>query len=870
MIKRLIFFTSAIISFALFAAKDDTAVANRKWVREFIAGNAAQIMNDDEIHADGTNTWIYEKKVIDGVITNVRQDLTVKLIEEYGNKPGAIILSSTNPKLKGGNLGCIDYFHTIPEIPSETRPTLVNTSSRHTYTAKDGETIDAGYAFFALALTRTKTDPQGEYKTYSVAYTHQAMRYRREVTSDEITSAKDILSVTDKIEYTSISGEVERQEVYLYKIKGAFLSDFSFNAATAPHSNEGTSVWMEDAEKIPRRYLSFAAKKDVVSFKSTPSILDLFFPRAFAADVTQTYLSGLELLSDPVIDTYIDSFAFASGDITKDTHVADPKISPSPDEWQDPMRWFRSYPNDPFPLKVLVKYDDPDLGTYTREKRINNLKTLQNLNGVEIIKPYPFPSFREKDIHKYCDRGDHIWGADCKCTICGSQREHNYTFDHVGEGECARCSNHLSEYEEDKDGIPYPTGEKEEVCDRNCDKREEEYHRGWYDVDHLENKELYCDCECGYFHKVENKKHLVNYEDSEESPFEWQDKGDGIHHFTLIDCERGCGAVIELKAEHTIDIEQELPDDRERSSRPVEGIEYAHSHLIDAACKDCPFIGEVKERHHFDHQLCYCETCEMTIHDYEPVPCGPLENYICSRCGAENKEKEPVHQYGYILTEEDEEYEKVSTHHRCLCGEGELEAHKFKNGECTVCGYGETKKGIRCASKKAGPKKGPTNGAANDPALHTGDRSKTGGFYCTTVTDTDGTSAGACEDCGGSFFYDFPEAINYLDSPGAWSMRIWGGVDDFSWKSRDARFSKTLETVSSLEGIITKYRESIGATVEININWNPQTLTTVTIENFSFLPSPNVSIYGETWNNTATYTGTVVKDPDWGMVIEWK
>ncbi len=745
MIKRLIFFASAFLSFALFAAKDDTAVANRKWVREFIAGNAAQIMNDDEIHADGTNAWIYEKKVIDGVITNVRQDLTVKLIEEYGNKPGAIILSSTNPKLKGGNLGCIDYFHTIPEIPSETRPTLVNTSSRHTYTAKDGETIDAGYAFFALALTQTKTDPQGEYKTYSVAYTHQAMRYRREVTSDEITSAKDILSVTDKIEYTSISGEVERQEVYLYKIKGAFLSDFSFNAATAPHSNEGTSVWMPDAEKIPRRYLSFAAKKDVVLFKNTPSILDLFFPRAFAADITQTYISGLELLPYPVIDTYIDSFAFASSDITKDTHIADPKISPSPTEWQDPMRWFQSYPNDPFPLKVLVQFDDPDFGTYTREKRINNLKTLQNLNGVEIVRPYPFPSFREKDIHKYCDRGDHIWGADCKCIICKVQREHNYTFDFVGEGECARCSNHLSEYEDDKDGVPYPTGEKKEVCNKHCDLDDETFHRGWHDVDFPDVDDLYCDCDCEFFHNKKTMKHQFPSEESLDSDNTvWLDTNDGLHHYADLRCERDCGGSKKVLRDHKTDESTPLPDGVEQVYQYVN----EHSHKKYAACSasGCTFVGWIEEPHDIDEETCWCDKCKSYCHQYEGLQCGLMVNFYCSRCGQSKGADKDEHMYGYALTEEDEDFEKADTHHRCFCGEGELEKHIFENGKCVVCGYGEkTPPTHRCRYKSY------KNNLSNTDENHT--ESSPGIF----PDDPDNSTGKSCTSCNRNITEDIPE-----------------------------------------------------------------------------------------------------------------
>lgn len=864
MIKKLIFLTSAFLAFPLFAANDDTAVANRKWVREFIAGNAEQIMNDDEIHADGTNAWIYEKKVIDGVITNVRQDITVKLIEEYGDKSGAIILSSTNLKLKGGSFaGHVNHFS------PDSSNALINTSSRHTYTAKDGVTIDAGYVFYCKPLTISKTDPQGEYKTYSVALDIKESRYSREVTSDEITSAKDIISVTDKIEYLSISGEVERREVYSYKIKGALLSDFDFKTVAAPYTNAATSVWMPDAEKIPRRYLSFATKKNIAFFKSTPSILDLFFPRAFAADAAQTYLSGLELLPYPVIDTWIDSFELASSDITKDTHIAEPEISPSPTEWHDPMRWFKSYPNDPFPLKVLVQYDDPDLGTYTREKRINNLKTLLNLNGVVIVKPYPFPSFREKDIHKYCDRGDHIWGADCKCIICDVQREHNYTFDFVGEGKCARCSNHFSEYEDDKDGVPYPTGEKEEVCDKHCDLDDEAFHRGWHDVDFPEVDDLYCDCECEFYHKTKIMKHKFPSEESLDNPETvWRDAEDGLHHYADLRCERDCGGSKKVLRDHTPDEAVPLPDDVNQ----VYVYHNEHSHLKHAACSanGCAFVGWIEEPHDIDEETCWCDKCESYCHLYEGVQCGLMVNSYCIRCGQSKGGDNGGHMYGYPLTEEDEDYDMADTHHKCFCGKGELEKHTFENGKCIVCGDGE-KTGVKCASKKKGPKAtdGSSVDAPNDASSHIGDRSNTGGFYC--ISDPSGSGADGCPDCGGNFFYDYPDAKFFVDLPGAWSMRITGVPDaELFWNGKDAKLSKTLLSVNSMAGIIQNYRENIGATIEINIYWEPSSFTTVKIENFAFLTSSSFVVYGETWNKTATYTGTIIDDPDWGVVIEWK
>lgn len=834
---------------ALFAATDDTAVANRKWVREALrkfAVDSQTVKEDDSLHIVGRRCYVNVLQERDGIITNVPYYFTPSVETTYGDKAGAIVISSDNPAVPRGTL-----------LAKSGEARYVNTTKKVTR-SYNGRTADLGHLLDLTINIEPKLNTSTPFTNmFFTAEKIEAGWASRKITSEKA-HASSWIKVTDTI---TVNG---KSEVYHYYIEGLFIFEDEHKTLCGSLTTSHTiDAWLlRSGRKSARDSLVFIQDAQASS-KRPFSLLSLFVSTAYAEELK--IISPVPLLSYPLVDL-VDTFLYASEGVTKETHWPLPdKYVPSREQWYDKNRWFQDYPDHlPFVIKLEITLESGHV--ITKSTRINSIEQLEALGVVIIKRDWCGVEFVEKA--KMCQYG-HVYGKNCECIVCGAKREHIFGFSNVSGNQCARCENHFDDWDENVWGEIKPNGKKlDTICGAKTEYRAIELHRGWQATPHESDDEYYCDCECGYYHEKEPLKHIVTVEEGEE--LDWKDKEDGIHHFVMRPCDRECGGEVEITGKHTLDIEQELPEDKERSSRPVEGDEYAHSHLIDAACKDCPFIGEVKEPHRFDNTSCYCETCEMTIHDYEPVPCGPFENYICSRCGAENKEEEPAHQYGYILTEEDEEFEKVGTHHKCLCGEGELEAHKFKNGECTVCGYGETKKGIRCASKKAGPKKGPTNGAANDSALHTGDRSNTGGFYCTTVTDTDGTSAGACEDCGGGFFYDFPEAKNYLDSPGAWNMKIRGGVDDSSWKAKDARFSRTLETVSSLEGIIATYRKNIGATVEITINWNPKTPTTVTIVNFSFLPSPAVAVYGETWNNTATYTGTVVNDPDWGMVIEWK
>ena len=832
---------------ALCAATDDTAVANRKWVREALRKFAVEsqtVKEDDTLHIEGGRCYVNVLEERDGIVTNVPYYFTTSVETTYGDKAGAIVISSDNPAVPRGTL-----------LGKSGEARYVNTTKKVTRSL-NGRTADLGYLLDLTINIEPKLNTSTPFTNmFFTAETIDAGWASRKITSEKSHSGSWI-KVTDTI---TVNGN---SEVYHYYIDGLFIFEDEHKTLCGSLSTAHTiDAWiMRSGHKSTRDNLVFI--QDALSSCKRPfSLLSLFVPTAYAGE-QKRIISPVPLLPYPLVDL-VDTFNYAPDGVTKETHWPLPKeYVPSREQWYDKDRWFQDYP-DHLPFVVTVEITLDSGRVITKPTRINSIKQLESLGVVIIKRDWPGVKFVKKA--EMCEYG-HIYGKNCECIVCGTKREHDFGFANVGENQCARCENQYDDWEENIWGELRPNGKKlDTICGAKTEDGLIELHRGWYATPHESDTTYYCDCECGYYHEKEPLRHLVTIEEGEK--LDWQDKGDGIHHFVMRPCERGCGGEVEIKGEHFLDIDKELPDNRERLSRPVEGEQYAFAHLIDAACEDCTFVGEIQEHHRFDKTSCYCETCRMTIHDYEPVPCGPFENYICTRCGVENTEEDPVHQYGYILTAEDEEYGKVSTHHRCFCGKGELDPHRFKNGECTVCGYGEKKKGVSCASKKLGPKKGPANGAANDSSLHTGDRSATGGFYCTT--ETDGTGAGACEDCGGSFFNDYPEAIKYVDAPGAWSMRIRGGVDDFSWKASDARFSKTLETVSSLEGIISTYRKNIGATVEINIKWNPKTLTTVKIENFSFLPSPAVSVYGETWNNSATYSGTVVNHPDLGMVIEW-
>jgi hypothetical protein len=321
------------------------------------------------------------------------------------------------------------------------------------------------------------------------------------------------------------------------------------------------------------------------------------------------------------------------------------------------------------------------------------------------------------------------------------QREHNYTFDFVGEGKCARCSNHFSEYEDDKDGVPYPTGEKKEVCNKHCDLDDDALHSGWHDVDFPDVDDLYCDCECGFYHNKKIMKHKFPSEDSLDNPETvWRDAEDGLHHYADLRCERDCGGSKKVLRDHTPDEAVPLPDDVNQ----VYVYHNEHSHLKHAACSanGCTFVGWIEEPHDIDEETCWCDKCESYCHLYEGVQCGSKVNLFCSRCG-QSKDGEEEHMYGTVITEWVEE---ADTHHQCFCGKGELEKHIFENGKCIVCGYGEKAPPThRCRYKSR------KNGKPNTDENHT--ESSPGIF----PDDPDNSNGKNCADCGRTIVDDIPE-----------------------------------------------------------------------------------------------------------------
>ena len=179
------------------------------------------------------------------------------------------------------------------------------------------------------------------------------------------------------------------------------------------------------------------------------------------------------------------------------------------------------------------------------------------------------------------------------------------------------------------------------------------------------------------------------------------------------------------------------------------------------------------------------------------------------------------------------------------------------------------KTGVKCASKKRGPK-APDSGSVNSDGVHTSDRSGTGGFYCTDLDVTD-ESDHACPDCGGGFFIDYPEAKAFASAPGAWEYTMSGamGAETRRWRGEDTALTNTLRTVNSLVGIIERAEKNVGSRVEIKVKWNPSTTIELTFENFAFLPRAKAT-YGESWGNEAIYSGSIVKDPEFGVIIDWK
>lgn len=846
------------LPFAVFAAPDDTAVANRKWVRETLRQYATSTaVQDEELYCDGTNIWVNVLEEENGVLTNRPYYFEAEIRTVTGDKRGAVVVQSDNLQVPVGTLFAASKGS--PQV-------LCNREKSLIYTHPSGETLDIGPLFRGEMEERVLTDHYGVYTNYTLAgattntYTNvfslARLNVRREITS--VPSHSQFMDVTETVQITS-SGDFRDTRVYHYRLRGTRMSDTAFSRISA-NAEHYPWRWSDiSGHRTAEQYIVLRQRSETAAAGNW--LRSLFFPAAYADSITEI-VSPLPLRSMPVVD-FVDAFFYAYNGETKDTHWPLPdEFVPSREQWYDPLRWFQSYPENPFPMVVLVDITHSS-GRVTRGKktRINNVETLERL-GVRIIATdWIPPTFEKKE--EQCARG-HIYGDDCVCIVCGvAQRAHLFTYDHVLADQCARCSQQHDAWTTDRHGVKIPSGAKlNAVCGaRNTTFGDESLHRGWHNTQHPSDDHYYCDCECGYYHDVEALQHAIPAEDTIEI---WTDMQDGIHHYADLDCERKCGGSHRVLKPHTPDVNAELPEGEERKYEQHDEVE----HLVWAKCSaaGCNYLGWVAEKHVFeDDDPCYCILCEEYIHTYVAVGCGRFQNHYCSKCEEARADIDEHHEYGFPLDEDDEDYDNMAeTHHKCACGKGELEKHVFKNGVCSICGYEKSTDRNKCAGRfRSDGRKTTTSDHAEDTWYDANVLSGASEFG----SGSEGSGSGpACPACGNDFFYDNPVARQHIDcemyfftyfSPPSGGREI---VRGYATTLRSG-LPTAKASYEAFLGQWTGSKAFINMPFSIVVQHSP----TTNIVNDAFAGKQHTKVH----YHEATYSGTVVEGLDGNLHIKW-
>lgn len=720
-------FTFAAYSLGCFAAPDDTAVANRKWVREFIAQNASNIAPDDDLHSDGVNHWVYTLETRDGVLTKVRHDVRLSCISEGGGAPGAIVIASDNAELPVGT------------IIASGENSFINNSKRVKRLDKEGNEVDIGPIFEAKGMEKTVNDIYGQSTFFNLSSTNVYANgnITREIISTHVNSLTGFIDVKEIITYPGYYGSYKAQERYNYRLRAAYMPLSVFNEITGGAVERKWFNWC-DFNPHKHKVLTLYSHAPPVSAAKV-SFFNLVVPSAFAAQGEERRLCGPipGLLPYPRISNWIDAFDVAPEGVTSETHYADPEVLPSYGEWHDLNRWFEE---GAFPMVIYIDvYDDAgNIIAANKRTRINTLEQLLEIDGVDIVHAYPFALYTEKI--DYCKNDLHVFGEDCKCIKCGAKREHQ--FDFTKEGMCARCVNAYDEYELDSRGEKVPTGKTlDTLCgERNTVHGDMHLHGGWHPIQDplVPDTDYFCSCECGYYSNLPNAQSLKHdFKNADEmGDIGWQDSKDGVHHHAEITCDR-CPMVKKVKEPHTPDITLELPE----NYNIVYDVIDAHQHAVSAKCSKngCDFIGFAPEPHTFEtEESCYCVVCKSTVHDWQITKCGRFDVSVCARCGKTKDDK--MHDYGLPIPEDDNRHEEfAATHHQCFCGNGDLEKHDIVNGVCRICDYesnAEDKQYHRCRfkSKKNDQENTDLNHTESDP-----------GEFPDNPQESNGTNCNYCE-----------------------------------------------------------------------------------------------------------------------------
>lgn len=593
----------------------------------------------------------------------------------------------------------------------------------------------------------------------------------------------------------------------------------------------------------------------------------------------------------PVAD-YVDTIDYAAawgywvdidGKLERPTHEncwAEPEEIVPEYLWNRLECWIDTDGENLKPAQVVTTWYKADDGLYyPTEKKIRTLTALRNLLAQypdTAFPPFPWPGFAltaKTDCRK---TGDHIYGKNCECIVCGHQREHS--FPDAKDGKCSRCENRYDEYTVNFRGEKKKTGKTTAqqcgVTPRQAggDVSELALHSGWWHQSVDGDTTYNCSCECG-FYSTDKDGHRLEHEYDPNAVPVWgkTDKDgnvDGIHHYAYTVCSRCNEAQKEIKERH----ELHIPDGEERLDGSCEpyNTEYHHAHGV---CRDCLF-GEYEEENALmleEHDLddgCFCRLCNETVHSWTMVVCGSKINHKCERCNAVDDfgvdSANKGHEYGKPLGDWHEQY---LTHHACHCGFGELEPHTFVNGKCSVCGVGQMPQ-VKCASKRN------RHGDTSKTNEHMANCEHLGGFYCNDLDTATGQvpadSEGSCPYCGGNFFRDYPEAVACADKAAKWEWTIKGTSGepakmDGNHLSLTAALDYVVMTLSAAE----QANKFAGNTITLKIWFDPVKERVVQVKNFAFLGNTAHTISAE-YAHCAEYRGVIVEHPKHGTIISWE
>lgn len=853
--KYLVFFAALLLAFQSFAVG-----ASQEWVKDYVqkstvSTNLIDALNqilaskdDDEIKTDAEGRLYYTVlEKVNGSYTNTVHYLTPSSSEErLGTFYGAIVTESVNGFFKTGDTLA---FAADPDG----KLYLVNGLKQMEY-----------YEYFSEF--GRPTDPR---------------RFQLGDANEIVTNSPTITCRTWSDDATKVTGQFTIEPCHLLEetwrncVKSFPL--YTYGAVTNT-VNENHVTWAAKAPNVQKslRLVCNAPRMRMMRSGGAPSeqptVVNILFTPYPKGDMVDTM--DYAIANNYKVDYY--------GEMMTPSHEicwAEPAAIYPANVWNSLEAW------TVLPQTVTVYYKSETDGLwYPTEKKIRTVAALQSL-----LSAYPGVKFPPRDWPGFklvakedCNRsGNHIYGERCECIVCGVQRPHKWDF--WNDGECARCFNEKDAWHIDIRGQKvktYPNGGGGDYCavtpkTSGGDYADMDLHGGWHH-EHVEGDESYnCSCECGYYSTARGSErllHLFNYQEGEiiqKDAWTYTDKNgniDGIHHFAQFACQRCVDHVKEVKERHTLAV-----DGERREDGSAERVDNEHHNAV-GYCEVCGYgkgEGEsatILEAHDLDDN-CYCRLCDSFNHNYHARWCGSYMLETCANCGHTREGEENArHQYGKPFYEDHEQY---LTHHRCECGLGEPEEHRWVNGACEVCGV-KKGGGVKCASKKAK--------AATE---HTDNQEMRGGFLDHAFNEDIGhpespaNRPDKCADCiadghYNGFFEDYPEAVECWDKPAEYVVRGGTPSQPIEFNGYELNIPRALSMLNMNFKVVTGSEKMEGASVYAELRFDPETETRVEVKNFAFMGNRGyVTVRGRGYRHKAVYRGIVKRHEKFGLVIFW-